>query len=106
MVTSNIILIILFIIIIIAAIYNAIKPNLSASTNYSDVQEGELSELECVRCFNTKMIYNGSERFHVGSNSAPVVFGNLGELFVKKQTFDMYYCPNCGKVEFYFRKKK
>ena len=45
------------------------------------------------------------ERFHVGSNSAPFVFGDFGELFVNKQTFDVYYCPVCGKVEFFFRKK-
>jgi predicted RNA-binding Zn-ribbon protein involved in translation (DUF1610 family) len=51
------------------------------------------------------MIFNGTERFHVGSNSAPFIFGNLGELFVNKQIFDQYYCPNCGKVELFFRKK-
>lgn len=29
------------------------------------------------------------------------VLGDIGEWFVKKETFDVYYCPRCGKVDFY-----
>lgn len=27
--------------------------------------------------------------------------GDLDELFVNKETFDVYHCPHCGKVEFF-----
>jgi hypothetical protein len=80
-------------------------PTLSASANDEGVAYGQNSNLKCMRCFDTNMIYNGTERFHVGSNSAPFILGDMGELFVSKQVFDVYYCPNCGKVEFFFRKK-
>jgi hypothetical protein len=78
----------------------------TASANFDNIEEGAETDLKCLRCFDKKMIYNGTERFHVGSNSAPFFFGNVGELFVDKQLFDIYYCPNCGKVEFYYRKKE
>jgi len=28
-------------------------------------------------------------------------FGDLGELFVNKQRFDVYVCPRCGSVELF-----
>ena len=27
--------------------------------------------------------------------------GDLGELFVNKERFDVYCCPRCGRVEFF-----
>jgi ribosomal protein L37AE/L43A len=93
------------ILLVIYLIYSGSRKNQSASANIQTIEEGQASELKCMRCFNSNMIFNGTERFHVGSNSAPFLFGNLGELFVNKQIFDQYYCPSCGKVEFFFRKK-
>jgi len=29
------------------------------------------------------------------------VLGDLGELFVNKERFDVYCCPRCGRVEFF-----
>jgi DNA-directed RNA polymerase subunit M/transcription elongation factor TFIIS len=77
----------------------------TASANFDNIEEGSETDLKCLRCFDKKMIYNGTQRFHVGSNSAPFIIGDVGELFVNKQTFDLYYCPKCGKVEFYYREK-
>lgn len=90
------------------AVYRIFKPQkaYSSSAHQDALEEGQITDLKCTRCMDSKMIYNGMERFHVGSNSAPFIFGNLGELFVNKQTFDIYYCPICGKVEFFFRKKE
>ena len=94
------------IILILYLIFSKPKKSQSASANIVAIEEGQISELKCMRCFDSNMIFNGTERFHVGSNSAPFILGNLGELFVNKQIFDQYYCPNCGKVEFFFRKKE
>ena len=97
----------MLIFIIAYCIYKFLSPvqYTSTSANNDGLKNGQISDLKCMRCFDSKMIYNGTERFHVGSNAAPFLFGNLGELFVDKQTFDVYYCPVCGKVEFFFRKK-
>ena len=29
------------------------------------------------------------------------LFGNLFELFQNRESFDLYVCPKCGKVEFF-----
>lgn len=54
--------------------------------------------LSCPSC-QTTLNYAGSKRFHEGTRWG--LLGDLGELFVNKETFDVYYCPGCGKVEFY-----
>ena len=54
--------------------------------------------LSCSTC-NLTLTFAGTKKFLEGKNWG--VFGDLGELFVNKETFDVYYCPKCGKVEFY-----
>ena len=54
--------------------------------------------LACARCHKT-LDYVGRKRFHEGTNWG--VFGELGELFVKREHFDVYMCPRCGRVEFF-----
>ncbi len=54
--------------------------------------------IACARC-NTTLQYVGRKRFHEGTNWG--VFGELGELFVKREHFDVYLCPRCGRVEFF-----
>src|SRR5207247_1213191 len=41
----------------------------------------------------------GTKRFHEGGRWG--VLGDLGELFVKRERFDVYVCPRCGRVEFF-----
>jgi Zn finger protein HypA/HybF involved in hydrogenase expression len=105
----TIILIIIALLILIAfavyQIWSGSRKAITASANFDNIEEGTETDLKCLRCFDKKMIYNGTQRFHVSSNSAPFIIGDVGELFVNKQTFDLYYCPKCGKVEFYFREK-
>lgn len=48
-------------------------------------------ELDCLRC-NVQMRYSGNFRFHEGF---------LTGVFTNKETFDLYVCPACGKVEFF-----
>jgi len=54
--------------------------------------------LSCPRCVQP-LQYVGRKRFHEGTNWG--VFGELGELFVKREHFDVYVCPRCGRVEFF-----
>ena len=54
--------------------------------------------LDCLRC-KTTLEYLGRKRFHEGTNWG--VFGELGEVFVKREHFDTYACPRCGHVEFF-----
>jgi len=45
------------------------------------------------------MEYVGTKRFHEGTRWG--VLGDLGELFVKRESFDVFVCPRCGRVEFF-----
>jgi hypothetical protein len=54
--------------------------------------------LGCQTCKVT-LKYAGTKKFHEGTRWG--ILGDLGELFVNKETFDIYFCPNCGKVDFY-----
>jgi hypothetical protein len=56
------------------------------------------SPLSCPRC-DTLLDYVGTKSFHEGANWG--VLGELGELFVNKERFDVYCCPRCGRVEFF-----
>lgn len=59
-------------------------------------------KLNCLRC-NTTMDFAGNSRFHEGTQFG--IFGNLFELFENRQSFDLYTCPACGKVEFFMPQK-
>jgi hypothetical protein len=52
----------------------------------------------CSSC-RVALNYAGAKKFHEGTRWG--LLGDLGELFVNKETFDVYYCPKCGKVEFF-----
>ena len=66
----------------------------------SDVenQRTERHPIMCPRC-ERKLDHVGTRRFHEGTNWG--AFGELGELFVKREKFDVYVCPRCGRVEFF-----
>ncbi|MBT7067995.1 MAG: hypothetical protein HN919_16980 [Verrucomicrobia bacterium] len=55
-------------------------------------------DLDCLRC-ESKMVFSGQKRFHEGARLG--VLGDLGELFVNREYFDLWVCPNCGHVEFF-----
>ena len=54
--------------------------------------------MKCSRC-ETKLRYVGVKAFHEGRRWG--VLGDLSELFVKREKFDVYVCPRCGRVEFF-----
>ena len=62
-----------------------------------DFTEGT-RDINCLRC-NIPMIYSGHYKFHEGVKTG--VFGNIFEIFVNREKFDLYLCPKCGKVEFF-----
>jgi ribosomal protein S27AE len=55
-------------------------------------------EMDCIRC-KIPMIFAGQYKFHEGARIG--VLGNIFELLVNREKFDLYICPKCGKVEFY-----
>ncbi len=55
-------------------------------------------KIKCLRC-EVPMLYSGNFKFHEGSRYG--VFGNLLEIFENRESFDLYVCPKCGKVEFF-----
>ncbi|HVG39970.1 MAG TPA: hypothetical protein VM888_00065 [Chitinophagaceae bacterium] len=57
-----------------------------------------LNPMMCPRC-NTDLKYVGTKAFHEGTRWG--VLGELGELFVNKQRFDVYVCERCGRVELF-----
>ena len=54
--------------------------------------------INCLRC-ESGLLYSGVYRFHEGTRYG--VLGSLFELFVNKESFEIYVCPKCGKVEFF-----
>jgi len=57
-----------------------------------------VAQIDCLRC-KVPMSYNGNVRFHEGTRMG--AFGDLFELFTNRESFDLYFCPKCGKVEFF-----
>lgn len=62
-----------------------------------DLNENK-KEIDCLRC-NVQLIFSGDFKFHEGPKIG--IFGNLFEVFVNRESFDLYVCPKCGKVEFF-----
>jgi len=54
--------------------------------------------MNCPRC-ETRLNYVGTKRFHEGTRWG--VLGDIGELFTNRESFDVYVCPRCGRVELF-----
>lgn len=59
-------------------------------------------EKKCLSC-SGELIFVGEKTFHEGTRWGAM--GDLAELFVNKESLNMYACKQCGKVEFYMLKK-
>jgi hypothetical protein len=71
----------------------------SARRTADETRSGPPSrEIRCLRC-HVALTYAGTKKFHEGTRWG--IMGDLGELFVNKENFDVYHCPHCGKVEFF-----
>jgi hypothetical protein len=58
----------------------------------------EKHPLHCQRC-ERELDFVGTKAFHEGTRWGAL--GDLGELFVNRERFDVYVCPRCGRVEFF-----
>jgi len=58
----------------------------------------ETDPLRCPRCLAT-LAFAGTKKLHEGTRWG--VLGDLGEFFVNRESFDVYVCPRCGRVEFF-----
>ncbi len=55
-------------------------------------------QIDCLRC-KVSMIFSGEYKFHEGPKIG--LLGNIFEAFINRESFDLYVCPKCGKVEFF-----
>jgi hypothetical protein len=58
----------------------------------------ESNPMKCPRC-ETDLGYVGTKKFHEGTRWG--FMGELGELFVHRERFDVYVCTRCGRVELF-----
>jgi Zn finger protein HypA/HybF involved in hydrogenase expression len=54
--------------------------------------------IDCLRC-KVPLVYSGNYKFHEGTRMG--LLGNIFEVFVNRESFDIYLCPECRKLEFY-----
>src|SRR5262245_42967056 len=70
----------------------------TAPSSTSGTPSPQPDPLRCPRCPAT-LDYVGTKKFHEGTRWG--VLGDLGELFTNRESFDIYVCPRCGRVEFF-----
>jgi len=59
---------------------------------------GHDTPLTCLRC-NQRMRFMGTKAFHEGTRWGRL--GDWGEHLVNKLELEMFFCTQCGRVEFY-----
>ncbi|TKG94034.1 hypothetical protein EYV94_14865 [Puteibacter caeruleilacunae] len=64
---------------------------------FEEPQQGS-RKIDCLRC-HIPMQYAGNYKFHEGTRVG--VMGSIFEAFQNRESFDLYLCPKCGKVEFF-----
>lgn len=72
--------------------------DLTELSNQTGIKLPSPKHLDCLRC-KVPLDYLGNFEFHEGARYGAL--GNLFELLTNKESFDLYSCPNCGKVEFF-----
>ena len=63
----------------------------------NDSYEGPM-KIDCLRC-HVPMLYKGEFKFHEGTRIGAL--GDIFELFQNRESFQLYFCPQCRKIEFY-----
>ena len=57
-----------------------------------------MRNLDCLRC-GTPMRFGGREKIQLGQTGW--ILGDLPNLLAGALEMEIYYCPGCGKMEFY-----
>jgi len=68
----------------------------SGAFEYADAKASK--QVICPRCECEKQ-YLGTKRLKDGAQFG--IFGELAQVFVNREKFDVYACPKCGSVEFF-----
>lgn len=63
------------------------------------MEETAPGPLACPRC-QVPLSFAGTKQFHEGTRAWDVMGGVL-ELFKNREALDAYFCPRCGRVEFF-----
>ena len=58
------------------------------------------ARVRCSRC-DTELEYVGTKRFFEGTRGWGFASGDLGELVVNRESFDVHVCSRCGRVELF-----
>ena len=65
----------------------------------TDTPAAPAHPIVCPRC-NLQLTFIGTKKIHEGSRVWDAM-GGLWELFKHRESFDVYMCPRCGRVEFF-----
>ncbi|MFR1517438.1 MAG: hypothetical protein ACLSVG_01480 [Clostridia bacterium] len=57
-----------------------------------------MKNLNCLRC-NVPMKYVGQKKIQLGQTGW--ILGDLPNLLAGAMELDLYFCPQCGKIEFF-----
>lgn len=75
------------------------KHDLTSCSEFNHNLSGKSAlQIDCLRC-HVPMSFGGNKKFHEGPKLGAM--GDLLELFENRESFDMYYCSKCGKIEFF-----
>src|SRR5438067_385665 len=61
--------------------------------------------IQCPRC-HCNLDYGGTKSFRTGSRFSVFMLGFLGpigDLLESREVFDVYFCPQCGRVELFIK---
>ena len=72
--------------------------DLRESISNDEIEPNENKHVDCIRC-KIALDYHGNFTFNENTRSGSL--GNLLEVFINKESIDIYSCPECGKIEFY-----
>jgi hypothetical protein len=74
------------------------SPQPTVANQGAPALERRLKGKTCLRC-DAQLHCLGTKMFHEGVRWG--VLGDLAELFVNRESFEVYVCPRCGHVEFF-----
>jgi ssDNA-binding Zn-finger/Zn-ribbon topoisomerase 1 len=73
-------------------------PARNANGPYNDQEVMKRPEIRCKRC-GVELAFLDNKLLHTGTNWG--ILGEIGEIFVEKNSYDLYACPICGGVEWF-----
>ena len=72
--------------------------DLRENTHENQTKSPDNKLVDCLRC-KIPLDFHGNFKFNEDTRADSL--GNLLEVFINRESLDIYSCPNCGKVEFF-----